>query len=141
MTYTNYELVYFKFLRVSHQVEDRIKNALKECELTHPQLNILHILSDAHPKAMNVKDLKGKMVVSQPDITRLIDRLVNKGLVKRETCADNRRKVDVLLTKEGQSAFGLAHDVGKKSVGDFFENFLTETEAKDLHKLLNKIKL
>lgn len=135
------ELTYFKFIRLSHQVEDCIKNALRICDITHPQLNVLYILNEQHPKAMSVKALKSKMIVNQPDITRLIDRLVNKGLVLRETCAENRRMVDLVLTPEGKSVFEKAHLEGKKATGHFFSDYLSENETEELYRLLNKVQL
>ncbi|MFT5821197.1 MAG: DNA-binding MarR family transcriptional regulator [Crocinitomix sp.] len=135
------ELTYFKFIGLSHQVEDCIKNALKTCDITHPQLNVLYILNEQHPKAMSVKALKSKMIVNQPDITRLIDRLVNKGLVLRETCLENRRMVDLALTAEGRLVFEQAHLAGKKATGNFFGDFLTESESGELYDLMNKVKL
>jgi DNA-binding MarR family transcriptional regulator len=138
---TKSEITYFKFLRLSNKVESQVKSALNECGLTHSQLNILYILNEAHPKAMNVKDLKERMVVNQPDMTRLIDRLVNKGHVNREICVENRRKVDLRLTELGQTVFGQGHEAGKRVTGDFFEDFLTEEESVSLFKLLDKIRL
>lgn len=135
------ELTYFKFVSLSHQVEECIKNALKACDITHPQLNVLYILNEQHPKVMSVKALKNKMIVNQPDITRLIDRLVNKGLVLRETCLENRRMVDLVLTNEGQATFEKAHLTGQQATGNFFNDYLTNTESGELYNLLNKVNL
>ena len=75
------------------------------------------------------------------DITRLIDRLVNKGLVLRETCAENRRMVDLVLTTEGQNVFEQAHLEGRKATGSFFSDYLSDNETEELYRLLNKIQL
>lgn len=141
MKSSKFDITYFKFISVSNQIEERIKNALKEYKLTHSQLNVLHLLNNAYPGSLNVKDIKECMVVNQPDITRLIDRLVLKGLVERATCTENRRKVDIILTEEGVEVFKAAHKSCKKAVGNFFADFLDESEAENLYRLLKKLKL
>ena len=138
---TKSESTYYKFLRLSNQLEDVIKSALKSYDITHPQLNVLYILNEVHPQVMSVKGLKSKMIVNQSDITRLIDRLVNKGLVKRETCIENRRMVDLGLTPEGRSIFQKAHLAGKKASGNFFKDFLSDSETDAFYLTLSKIKL
>ncbi len=135
------ELTYYKFLKLSHKVENNIKNALKPLGITHSQLNILHLLNDAYPAAMNVKDLKERMVVNQPDMSRLIDRLVVKKLVERHICSENRRMVDIFITKNGKTTFKEAQKLGEKATGNCFGDFLSEKETVELYKTLNKIKL
>ncbi|NOX47040.1 MAG: MarR family transcriptional regulator [Chlorobi bacterium] len=136
-----YELVYYKFLGLSHKVEDKVKKALKPLELTHPQLNVLYLLYHKNPKVLSPKDIKESLIVNQPDITRLMDRLEKKGLVYRETCKENRRKVDIGITEKGKQVFELSHKKGKEAVGNFFSDFLNESESKTFYKLLNKIKI
>ena len=135
------ELIYYAFLGLSHKVENKIKNVLKPLELTHPQLNVLYLLYHKNPEVLSPKDIKDSLIVNQPDITRLMDRLEKKGLVYRETCKENRRKVDIGITKKGMQVFELAHEKGKEAVGNFFQDFLSENERKIFYKLINKIKL
>ena len=138
---TTFSLTYYKFLELSHKVEDKLKNALKPFDLTHQQLNILYLLAKRHPAKLNANQLKEKIIVGKPDITRLVDRLVNKGYVSRETCMENRRKIDISITEKGLQVFEEAHNKGKESVGSFFMDFLNERESKALFKLLSKIKM
>jgi DNA-binding MarR family transcriptional regulator len=70
----------------------------------------------------------------------LLDRLVKKGLVYRETCLENRRKIDISLTDQGKELFVSAHESAKKAIGNFFDDQITEEEAKDLRRILKKIK-
>jgi len=79
-----------------------IEDALFErFELTAQQYNALRLLKAAHPKKVATLGLAGRLVSRAPDITRLVDKLVDRGLVERERPADNRRVVNVGITGAG----------------------------------------
>ncbi len=88
-------LAYFNLLKTGSWIEERVKEALKPFNLTHAQLNALHILLEDDPNPVSASEIKKRILVSNPDVTRLLDRLVKKGFVLRETCPNNRRKIDV----------------------------------------------
>ena len=133
-------LAYFNLLKTGRWIEERIKETLKPFNLTHAQLNVLYILMDNDPKPVSANELKNKILVSNPDVTRLLDRLVKKGYVFRETCPENRRKIDISLTESGKDIFLKAHQTGKKAVKNFFEEQITENEAKELRRILHKMR-
>lgn len=131
---------YFNLIKTGSWIEERVKEALKPFNLTHAQLNILHILTDHDPDPVSASELKEKMIVSNPDITRLVDRLVKKGLVCRNTCPQNRRKIDIGLTDRGRALHSRLNQDGQHTMGDFFEDKITEAEAAELRRLLHKIR-
>src|SRR5210317_1465756 len=88
-------LAYFNLLKTGSWIEERVKKALRPLNLTHAQLNALYILYENDPEPVSVTELKERILVSNPDVTRLLDRLVKKGYVLRETCEHNRRKIDI----------------------------------------------
>jgi DNA-binding MarR family transcriptional regulator len=133
-------LAYFNLLKTSTWLEDRIKKALKAFGLTHAQLNALYIMFENDPRPVSASELKKKILVNNPDVTRLLDRLVKKGFVKRETCSENRRKIDISLTDSGKSLFLEAHHSAKQAVGNFFEKQITEDEAGELRRILHKLR-
>jgi DNA-binding MarR family transcriptional regulator len=139
-TRTIHALAYFNLLKTGSWIEEKIKKALRPLNLTHAQLNALYILNENHPEPVSVNELKKKILVSNPDVTRLVDRLVNKGYVLRETCAENRRKIDISLTDHGRKEFMEAHQLAKEAIGDYFEQQITENEAKELRRILHKIR-
>ena len=132
-------LAYFNLLKISSWVEQKAKEALKPFGITHAQLNALHILFVQHPKPVSANEVKEKILVSNPDVTRLLDRLVKKGYVVRETCPENRRKVDISLTKAGIQLYTKAHIAMKQAVGNFFEEKITKDEAAELRRIFHKI--
>lgn len=135
-----HEVAYFNLLKTGSWVEDQVKKALKPFDLTHAQLNVLYILFESHPDPVSANELKKKMLVSNPDVTRLLDRLVKKGYVLRKTCPENRRKIDISLTESGSEFFKRAHESAKLALGDFFEKQITEDEASELRRILHKIR-
>ena len=70
-------------------------------DLTPQQYNALRLLRAAHPKKAPTLGLAAKLVSRAPDITRLLDKLRNRGLIERERPADNRRVVNVGITDAG----------------------------------------
>lgn len=137
---TIHALAYFNLLKTGSWIEEKVKEALRPFNLTHAQLNALYILYECHPEHVSVNELKEKILVSNPDVTRLVDRLVSKGYVLRETCPQNRRKIDLSLTDHGRNGFMEAHQSAKKSIGSYFENQISEDEAKELRRILHKIR-
>lgn len=137
---TIHAIAYFNLLKTGSWIEERVKEALKSFNLTHAQLNALHILLDRNPEPVSVNELKKKILVSNPDVTRLLDRLVKKGYIVRETCPENRRKIDILLTDSGKEVAVTAHHSAKNAVNNFFEDKISEEEAKELRRILHKMR-
>ena len=131
---------YFNFLKTGSWIEERIKVALKPFNLTHAQLNALHALMEHDPSPVSANELKKSILVSNPDVTRLLDRLVKKNFVLRKTCSENRRKIDISLTESGRKLFKEANIAAKQVLDNFFEKKITEDEATELRRILHKIR-
>lgn len=72
-----------------------------QSDLTPQQYNALRILKSEHPKSIHTLDLANRLVSRAPDITRLLDKLEQRGLVKRDRPSENRRVVLVGITAAG----------------------------------------
>ena len=70
-------------------------------DLTAQQYNALRVLRAAHPEAIPTLTLAAKLVSRAPDITRLLDKLKERGLIDRERRAENRRVVRIGITDAG----------------------------------------
>src|SRR6059036_3586929 len=60
-------------------------------DLTAQQYNVLRLLRAGHPDTVPTLALAARLVSRAPDITRMLDKLEQRGLVARERPADNRR--------------------------------------------------
>jgi DNA-binding MarR family transcriptional regulator len=70
-------------------------------DLTPQQYNALRLLRAAHPGTLATLALAGRLVSRAPDITRLLDRVEQRGLVRRVRSSENRRVVQVAITDAG----------------------------------------
>lgn len=110
----------------------------KKFKITSNQYNILRILRGQHPTPATINLLKDRMIDKMSDASRLVERLRKKGLVKRELCKNDRRRVDVVITDKGLK---LLSDIDKLNdeYDSFFKN-LSVTESKTLNDLLDKLR-
>ena len=74
---------------------------LKPHGITPEQFNILRILRGQQGQPLALRDISGRMIDRNSNTSRLVDKLMAKGLVRRETCPSDRRRVDIALTPEG----------------------------------------
>jgi DNA-binding MarR family transcriptional regulator len=94
--------VVLNLMRTTRAVEESWIQYLKRTEGISPsQFNILRILRGARPKALKISDIAERMVNRDPDVTRLVDRLIKQGLVRRERDTEDRRVVLVEITPAG----------------------------------------
>jgi DNA-binding MarR family transcriptional regulator len=70
-------------------------------DLTPQQYNVLRLLKAEHPHGLPTLALADRLVSRAPDITRMLDKLEQRGLVRRDRPADNRRVVLVAVTPAG----------------------------------------
>jgi len=94
--------VFLEVLRTGNAMVHDLVELLRPHGLTQPQYNVLRILRGAGPGGLPTGEVGERMVASrEPDVTRLLVRMEEHGLVERERRADNRRFVNVRITREG----------------------------------------
>jgi MarR family transcriptional regulator, 2-MHQ and catechol-resistance regulon repressor len=106
--------------------------------ITAQQFNILRILRGSHPSPLSTLQIRERMLDKMSDTSRIVDRLIAKGLVKKNTCKKDRRLVDVNITDKGLKLLERL-DVRQDEMDRVLEN-LTEKDAVALNKLLDKIR-
>jgi DNA-binding MarR family transcriptional regulator len=96
------EQVVINLMRTTRAVEESWIQYLKRTEgISQSQYNILRILRGARPKAVKISEIADRMITRDPDVTRLVDRLIKQGLVRRERDSEDRRVVLVEITGAG----------------------------------------
>jgi DNA-binding MarR family transcriptional regulator len=94
--------VFLEVLRTGHALAQDLVEVLRPYRLTQPQYNVLRILRGAGAAGLPTGEVGDRMVASrEPDVTRLLVRMEQRGLVTRERQEDNRRFVTVRITREG----------------------------------------
>lgn len=81
-----------------------VNQVLREFDLTHPRYNALRILRGAGEVGASCGDIGERMLISPPDVTRLVDPLARRNWVERTRRADDRRVVVLRLTPQGYQA-------------------------------------
>lgn len=137
---TNFRNEFHKaFLNVVYSanwLQNRQAQVFRAFELSSAQFNILRILRGQYPQPATVNLLIERMLDKTSNASRIVDKLVGKGLVTRRQCPHDRRTVDVLITGQGLELLQRIDD----SDFPFGVENLSEEEARHLNCLLDKIR-
>ena len=106
--------------------------------ITSQQFNILRILRGSFPKPLSTLQIRERMLEKMSDTSRIVDRLIAKGLVKKITCKNDRRLVDVIITDKGKTMLERL-DNRQDEIDDVLSK-LSEKDANILSDLLDKIR-
>jgi DNA-binding MarR family transcriptional regulator len=88
-------------LRTADVVRGRLAEVIEPSGVTLQQYNVLRILRGSSPDPLPTLEIGERLIERVPGVTRLLDRLEEKRLVRRERCADDRRRVHCWITEEG----------------------------------------
>ncbi|HSN86827.1 MAG TPA: MarR family transcriptional regulator, partial [Thermoanaerobaculia bacterium] len=88
-------------MRTTDLVRRAIARLLEPYDMTPQQYNVLRILRGAGEEGIPTLEISDRMIEQAPGITRLLDRLEAKKLVRRQRCPEDRRQVLCWLTPEG----------------------------------------
>ncbi len=115
-----------------------VRPQFEKYNLTQQQFNILRILRGQYPKPATVNLLKERMIDKMSDASRIVDRLVQKGLVSRCTNNKDRRAVDIRISDLGMEI--LAKIDTEFKTKDLLKDNLSEEEAGKMSDLLDKMR-
>ena len=108
----------------------------KEFGITMQQFNILRILRGQNPNSISAAEIKQRMLDRNSDVSRLLDRLIDKELVTKTQCESDKRATDVKITAAGLKLLTKI-DVRLDEIDSKVLN-LTAKEANQLSDLLDK---
>ena len=117
---------------------ERTKELFSLEDITPQQFNILRILRGSQPQPLSTMQIRERMLDKMSDTSRIVDRLITKGLVKKGTCRKDRRLVDVMITDKGKKMLERL-DLHQDDLDNIIGN-LSEKEAATLSELLDKIR-
>jgi DNA-binding MarR family transcriptional regulator len=78
-----------------------LSEMLKPYEITAHQFNVLRILKGRHPKSYCNQEITARMIDKNSNATRIVDKLIAKGLVKRSENPTDRRAVEIVISEKG----------------------------------------
>ena len=100
------EEAYLSIVRTAAMLEHALAQALKPLNITPTQYNVLSILRGAGSDGLCRNEVGGRLVTAMPDVTRLLDRMEDTGLIVRQRSTTDRRVVSTRLTKKGLDLVG-----------------------------------
>lgn len=115
------------------------KHILDPFDITIQQFNILRILRGKAPKTYALKEITERMIDKMPNTSRLIDKLIQKGLVERIVCPMDRRQVDIGITKAGLDLIGKASDALDEATISQLDH-LSDSDVETLNLLLDRMR-
>lgn len=118
-------------------INDKLHEIIKPHDLSSEQYNVLRILRGQKGCPANMCIIQERMLSKNSNTTRLIDKLLLKGLVTREVCPENRRKIEVLITEKGLELLTIL-DPKIMEHEDLFASNLSSNEKEQLNTLLEK---
>nr|WP_317168133.1 MarR family transcriptional regulator [Leptobacterium flavescens] len=124
---------------IHNRIKEAVSEVLKPFDISIQQYNVLRILRGQNKKPANLSTINERMVSKMSNTTRLVDKLISKGLVDRSVCPTNRRKVEILITNDGLDALAKM-DEAVDGAEDFLTGDFNDNELKTLNALLNKFK-
>ncbi len=119
-------------------MRDKTRHFFEAEDITPQQFNILRILRGSYPQPLSTLQIRERMLEKMSDTSRIVDRLIAKGFVKKVTCKKDRRLVDVIITDNGKK---LLEKLDKQQDEiDGVLGKLSEKDANILSDLLDKIR-
>ncbi len=125
--------VFVTLMRTADALARGAEALLKPFSLSGTQYNILRILRGAGEKGLACREVGGRLISRDPDITRLLDRMESRGLIARAREAQDRRVVKTRITAEGLRLL----DELDKPVRELHRRQMRHLPARQLRQLSN----
>ncbi|MEJ7646820.1 MAG: MarR family transcriptional regulator [Chryseolinea sp.] len=111
------------------------KDLFQPHNITGQQYNILRILRGQYPNSISATEIKSRMLDKNSDVSRLLDRLLAKNIISKQTSISDKRAADIYLTEEGLQLLNVIDQ--KQHLLDSIL-LLSEEDASVLSDLLDK---
>jgi DNA-binding MarR family transcriptional regulator len=132
--------LWLRLLTCTTMIEGEVRRRLRErFDVTLPRFDLMAQLDKA-PDGMTLSDLSKRMMVSNGNLTGLVERLAASGHLDRRTSASDRRAQVISLTQLGRAEFRAMAAEHEHWIADLFGD-LTRREQEDLMRLLAKTKM
>ena len=132
-----YQKLGINIMYTANWLNEKIAGILSQEDITQQQYNILRILRGAD-KPLSTLQIRARMLDKMSDTSRIVDRLVAKELVEKNTCPTDKRLVDVVLSKKGfvilEKLDQLNHHLDALMKG------ISEKDANTMNQLLDQLR-
>ena len=133
-----YHKVAVNIIYTFNWMTEQTREIFASADITPQQFNILRILRGSWPNPLSTLQIRERMLDKMSDTSRIVDRLIAKGFVKKGTCKTDRRLVDVIITDKGRKLLERL-DLRQDDMDNIISN-LNKKEAQTLSELLDKMR-
>jgi DNA-binding MarR family transcriptional regulator len=127
-------------LRAGKIIDHKVSEVLKEYGITHIQFNVLRILEARKPEKLSLGEITEGLLFPTSDVSRLIDRLVSRGLVDRMVCPQNRRKIEVTITEDGLNLIRQSIPRIEDTLNGYYKSVIDEQERIKVVDVMRRIR-
>lgn len=136
--HSEYNKIVVNLMYTSSWLHEQQGGIFKRYNLTGPQYNVLRILRGQKGKPATINLIIERMLDRMSNASRIVDKLEEKKLVARKQCANDRRAVDVVITKDGMDLLAEMDDHMKAWESSL--KVISKEEANMLNNLLDKLR-
>jgi DNA-binding MarR family transcriptional regulator len=126
-------------LRTTDVVKRELARVVGAEDITLQQYNVLRILRGAQGRPTSALEIAERLIEETPGVSRLLDRLVSKGLVRRERSSEDRRMLECFITDRGLQILARLNDAVNRADADALRA-LTRKEIDVFNDLLSRIR-
>jgi len=125
--------------RAQHEVFEDIRSDFDSTELTQAEYDVLLTVTRAPRMTARLRDVTGNMLISQPSVSRLVERMVSRGLLTKCADPEDGRGSLVTATEDGAVAFRRLAAAHGRSIAERMAR-LDNDELAQLHTLTAKLR-
>jgi DNA-binding MarR family transcriptional regulator len=128
------------FLTAQVKLRDRIEAKLDQENL--PSLewyDVLYTLKEAPEQRLRLSELAEKVLLTRSNLTRLVDRLENAGLLQRMSCPSDRRGTFAVLTETGLAMQEQMWLIYAEGIVEYFASQINDEEVEVLQQVLQRM--
>jgi MarR family transcriptional regulator, 2-MHQ and catechol-resistance regulon repressor len=123
-------------MQTSKAIQDRIRDEMSKNKLSITEFSVLEVLF--YQGKQTIQQIGNRILISSGSMTYVIDKLEQKGIIKRNDCREDRRVIHITLTAEGMEMLENIMPKYQDMVDSIFGD-LTDDESQLLVNLLKKV--
>ncbi|HTH71504.1 MAG TPA: MarR family transcriptional regulator [Candidatus Saccharimonadales bacterium] len=127
------------FLRAGTASAAALEAALADTGVSQSEYDVLVNVATGPKEGLRPTELADRVLITKSGLTRLLDRLVERGYIERRACASDRRGQLIVLTTDGRRAFRRAAPNVVRAIGTLFGDRFSEREVTDLRLTCERI--
>ena len=124
--------------KTANTIQNAIEEALLPLGITAQQFNMLRILRGAQPETLCAKEVRERLIDKHADVSRLTNRMIDKGWIALKVSKKDRRQKDIHITESGWDMLNQGDSIAPYFPYQMIDH-LNDEEVQQLHGLMKKI--